>query len=220
MRAAGPGPGGRIATWLATWGAPPYKGRAYLARFHPHGFVSPSARVAAKLLRRGAHVFIGDGVVVHAADDAAGPVELGDRVHIHRDCLIEIGAGGSLSIGADSHVQARCQVVAMLAPIRIGRDVQIAPACAFYSYDHGTAPGTPMRRQPLRTKGGIEVGDDVWLGYGAVVLDGVRIGRGAVVGAGSVVTRSVPDGAIVAGTPARVLGWRGEAAAASRAAHE
>lgn len=208
MRLSGLGAAGRLATWLATLGAPPYKGRAYLAWLHPHGFVSPSAQIARRILTRGAHVFIGDRVVVHAADEAAGPVVLGDRVHIHRDCVIEVGRGGRLAIGADSHIQPRCHFVALLAPIEIGRSVQIAPNCAFYSYDHGTAPGVPMREQPLRTKGGIAVGDDVWFGYGAIVLDGVHIGDGAVVGAGSVVTRTVPEGAIVAGAPARVIGWR------------
>jgi acetyltransferase-like isoleucine patch superfamily enzyme len=62
----------------------------------------------------------------------------------------------------------------------------------------------------LKTKGGIVVGDDVWLGFGVVVLDGVRIGKGAVVGAGSVVTRDIPDNAIAVGVPARVVKMRGD----------
>src|SRR6185503_16680288 len=66
-------------------------------------------------------------------------------------------------------------------------------------------PGAPYSVQPLQTKGGITIEDDVWLGHGAIVLSGVRIGKGAVVGAGSVVTRDVPAGAVVAGAPARVI---------------
>ncbi|MDQ3796893.1 MAG: acyltransferase, partial [Pseudomonadota bacterium] len=65
-----------------------------------------------------------------------------------------------------------------------------------------------MRRQPLHTKGGIVIGDDVWLGVGVIVLDGVHIGNGAVIGAGAVVTRNVPDNAIAVGIPARVIGTR------------
>jgi acetyltransferase-like isoleucine patch superfamily enzyme len=84
----------------------------------------------------------------------------------------------------------------------------MAPNCSFYPYDHGTAPGIPMMNQPLTTKGGIFVGDDVWFGVGVTVLDGVHIGNGAVIGAGSVVTHDIPEGAIAAGVPARVIRMR------------
>ena len=60
----------------------------------------------------------------------------------------------------------------------------------------------------MQTKGGIVIGDDAWLGVGVIVLDGVKIGKGAVVGAGSVVTRDIPDGAIATGVPARVVKMR------------
>ena len=62
--------------------------------------------------------------------------------------------------------------------------------------------GREIFRQPLRSAG-ITIGDDVWLGS-HVVVDGVRIGSHAVVGAGSVVTRDVPEWAVVVGNPARV----------------
>ena len=84
----------------------------------------------------------------------------------------------------------------------------IAPNCAFYPYDHSIAPDELIKNQPLQTKGGIVIDDDVWLGCGAIVLDGVRIGKGAVIGAGAVVTKDVPDGAIAAGLPARVINMR------------
>lgn len=58
------------------------------------------------------------------------------------------------------------------------------------------------------TKGDIRVGSDVWIGYGAMVLSGVKIGNGAVIGAGSVVTHDVPDYAIVAGAPAKLIKYR------------
>ena len=68
----------------------------------------------------------------------------------------------------------------------------------------------PIRSQPLQTKGGIVIEDDVWLGFGVIVLDGVRIGKGAVIGAGSVVTKDIPEGAIAAGIPARVIKMRSD----------
>ncbi len=208
MHRAGPGWFGRLATRAGAVGVPPYKGREHLARLTPRGYIAPSATIRCPNLRLGAHVFIGEGVVIYQAHPAAGVVELGSRVHLHRDVIVEVGAGGSLHIGADTHVQPRCQFAAFEAPIVIGADVQVAPYCAFYPYDHGIAAGEPIRRQPLRTRGGITIGDDVWLGVGVIVLDGVRIGRGAVIGAGAVVTRNVPEGAVAAGVPARVVGWR------------
>jgi acetyltransferase-like isoleucine patch superfamily enzyme len=86
--------------------------------------------------------------------------------------------------------------------------VSIAPNCAFYPYDHGIAPGKLILKQPLTTKGDIIIEDDVWLGVGVIVLSGVHIGTGAVIGAGSVVTRDIPEGAIAFGAPARVVKMR------------
>ena len=207
MRFAGLSYFGRIATWLATWFVPPYKERRRLARYSSKGYISPSATIDHTNLQLGAHVFIGDRVVIFQ-DKQGGLVELGERVHLHNDTCIQTGEVGSLKIGSDTHIQPRCQFSAYKAPIEIGCGVQIAPNCAFYSYDHGVAPGELIQKQPLQTKGGIVVHDDAWLGFGVIVLDGVQIGKGAVVGAGAVVTHDVPDGAIALGVPARVVNMR------------
>jgi acetyltransferase-like isoleucine patch superfamily enzyme len=205
MRYAGLDPMGRLATCLATWFTPPYKACSYLAAMNLRGYIAPSAAVYHRDLRLGANVFIGDRVTIYQADENGGPVELGDRVHLHQDTIIEVGSGGSVMIGADTHVQPRCQFSGYKTSIRIGRGVQIAPNCGFYPYDHGFAPGELIGKQPIQTKGGIIIGDDAWLGFGVIVLDGVRIGKGAVVGAGAVVTRDVPDETIAVGVPARVV---------------
>jgi acetyltransferase-like isoleucine patch superfamily enzyme len=203
---------GRIAYRFASWGAGPYKACGPLARLNSIGYIAPSASLYHKDLRLGTHVFIGDHVIIYQADKSAGPVELAERVHLHRDTIIEVGAGGSLAIGANTHIQPRCQFSAYTGPIRIGAGVQIAPSCAFYPYNHGFSPDKPIVRQANHTKGGIIIGDDAWLGVGVSVLDGVRIGTGAVIGAGSVVTHDVPDGAIAVGVPARVVKMRRELA--------
>jgi len=52
------------------------------------------------------------------------------------------------------------------------------------------------------------IGDDVWIGIGAIILQGIRIGRGSIIGAGAVVTRDIPPYSIAMGTPARVTGSR------------
>lgn len=198
---------GRIATRLATWFVPPYKSRCYLARLNAKGYIAPDASIQHDGLRLGGHIFIGDRVVIYQANDG-GPVELADGVHLYSDIIIETGEGGCVKIGAGTHIQPRCQLSAYKESIHIGCRVEIAPNCALYPYNHSIAAGSNIRDQGLESSGGIVIGDDVWLGTGSVILDGVQIGKGAVVGAGAVVTRDVPDGAVVAGVPARLLMMR------------
>lgn len=198
---------GRVATWLATWFVPPFYGRFSLVHLNPKGYISPTATIYHDGLQLGNHVFIGDRVVIFK-DREGGPVELGNRVTLYGESFIQTGQGGSLKVGDNSHIHQRCQISAYKSSIYIGSHVQIAPNCAFYPYDHGFAPGQLITEQPLTTKGGIVIDDDSWLGFGVIVLDGVRIGKGAVIGAGSVVTHDIPDGGIATGVPARVIKMR------------
>ncbi len=208
---AGLSPMGRLAYRLAGCFLPPYKGRTYLAQRSPRGYVAPNAVIHHPQLQLGAHVFIGERVVIYQQCEG-GAVTIGERVQIHNDTIIEVGPGGSVSIGANSAIQARCQLAAYQAAIQIGSNVQIAPNCAFYPYDHGLAADQPINEQPLHSRGDIVVGDGAWLGYGVVLLSGVRIGAGAVLGAGAVVTQDIPAGAIAVGAPARVIRMRKELA--------
>lgn len=207
MRYAGLSSSGRFATRLATWFALPHKASKYLTYMNPLGYVAPTASIYHSDLRLGANILIGDSVVIYQAENG-GPVEIGDQVHILKDTIIETGFGGSLTIASGATINPRCQINAYVAPIKIGCGVQLAPNCALYSYDHGFASGESIRAQPLRTRGGITIGDDAWLGVGVIVLSGVHIGKGAVVGAGSVVTQDIPDEAIAVGNPARVVRMR------------
>ncbi len=212
MARAGLSGPGRLATRLATWAAPPYKGKRSLAQCTRRGYISPRAQIDCRDLRLGEHCYIDDDVVIFDRGDG-GHVALGDHVFLYRGTIIEIGEGGSVEIGTGSHIQPNCQFTAFLGSVRIGRGVQVAPACAFYPYQHGLAAGQPITRQLLTSRGDIVIEDDAWLGYGAIVLDGVTVGRGAVVGAGAVVTADVPPDAIAAGVPARVISRREPAAA-------
>lgn len=207
MRFAGTSKSGRMATLLSTWGLPPYYGRIPLSKLNRAGFVSHRAILNHRKLVLGSHVFIDDGVMIFQ-DKNGEAVEIGDGVHLHRDTIIQTGSGGRLSINDQAHIQPRCQFSAYKGSIVIGRRAEIAPACAFYSYDHGIASGIPVRDQAVHSKGGIFLDDDVWLGYGVIVLDGVRIGNGAVIGAGSVVTKDIQANAIAVGNPARVIKMR------------
>jgi acetyltransferase-like isoleucine patch superfamily enzyme len=209
MRFAGLGLFGRIATNLASAFAPPFYGRQHLGKLSPTGYISTSATIHNVALRLNTGIFIDERVFIFQDKGGEG-VELGKNVLIYRDTIIQTGYGGSVTIGTHSSIQPRCQLSAYKAPIRIGCDVMIASNCAFYSYDHSIELGEIIRKQPLKSKGGIVVEDDAWLGVGVIVLDGVRIGKGAVVGAGSVVNKDIPDYAIAVGNPARVVKIRGK----------
>ena len=207
MHFAGTGRGGRLATRFATWFVPGYMGRLQLAYLNKKGYISPDATIQHNNLILGHHVFIGDRVIIHNPGDG-GRVELGDGVRLTGDTYIHTAQGGNVKIDRDTLIEGCCHLYAYKASIEIGRDVQVAPQCAFYPYDHGILPSELICKQPLTTKGDIKIGDDVWLGFGVIILSGVHIGRGAVVGAGSVVTHSIPDGAIAVGVPARVVKMR------------
>ena len=94
--------------------------------------------------------------------------------------------------------------------ITIGNDVMMAPECVILTVNHAfSRVDIPMRKQGNQSEKPVIIGDDVWIGRRAMILPGVRIGNGAIVGAGSIVTRDVPDYAVVAGNPARIIKYRG-----------
>jgi maltose O-acetyltransferase len=90
-----------------------------------------------------------------------------------------------------------------VARITIGDDVQIGPYVQLLTPTHPLEP--EPRRQKWEAAEPITIGDNVWLGGGAVVCPGVTIGPDTVVGAGSVVTRDLPAGVLALGAPARVV---------------
>ncbi len=205
---------GPLTAQLAALGMPPFKARITLAAF-PEGYVAPSARLHRRRdIVLGRHVFLDERVVVYQDWYGAGPVVLDDHVHLMRDTIIEVGEGGGVAIGEETHIQSGCRLTSYAGPLRIGRRCHIAPNCGFYTYDYDLGPGR-LVDQPHVSAGGIVVEDDVWIGFGVTVLDGVRVGRDAVLAAGAVVRADVPAGAIVAGVPARIVGWRAGAGPAT-----
>lgn len=130
----------------------------------------------------GRDAFIGRNVILHCKD---GDIELGERADIGANSLIFSGSR-----------------------VRIGHDVLIG-AYAYivgggnYEIDRTDVPMNRTLREG--TARGISVGDDVWIGAHAVVLDGVSVASGSVIGAGAVATKDVPGWSITAGVPARVI---------------
>ena len=115
--------------------------------------------------------------------------------------------GSHISIGARTFVNYDC-VLLDVAPIRIGAACQLATRVELLTATHPIDP--EPRRLGWESAEPIELGDNVWLGGGAVVCPGVSIGEDTVVGAGAVVTRDLPAGVVAAGVPARVVREIGE----------
>ncbi|HHH39814.1 MAG TPA: acyltransferase [Sedimenticola sp.] len=136
---------------------------------------------------------------------------LGDRVSLYEGVRLVIGDAANpharLQIGGDTIVN----VYAYLSGeggLEIGDQVLVGPHAMLLSAGHRLDGNTaPIRENPL-TYGPVRIGRGAWIGAGAIVLEGVTVGEGAVVGAGAVVTRDVPPGAVVAGSPARILRFR------------
>ena len=124
---------------------------------------------------------------------------VGDGVEIRPPFFCDYGR--YISIGAGSF--ANVGLVALdVAPIIIGEDVQIGPNVQLLTPTH---PIDPVERRSKREAAApIRIGDNVWIGGGAIVLAGVSIGEHSVIGAGAVVTTDVPSNVVALGNPARV----------------
>ncbi|WP_245897539.1 acyltransferase [Palleronia abyssalis] len=117
--------------------------------------------------------------------------------------------GRNLRIGARVTVGAYCQIWAGSgrARIVIGDDTLLGPDVMMTAANYRFNDGSPLARQAMN-EADILIGCDCWIGRGTTVLAGARIGDGAVIGANSVVRGTVPPFAIMAGSPARVVGTR------------
>lgn len=155
---------------------------------------------------------IGLGTIVHpgASIDARGrgEVTVGDNCEIHRGVLLW-AYGGSIRIGNHSTVNPY-SVIYGHGGVIIGSYVRIATHVVIIPANHVfTDCSRPIARQGL-TSDGIRIEDDVWIGAGARVLDGIRIARGCVIAAGAVVTKSTIPLGVYAGVPARCVAMRGD----------
>lgn len=137
-------------------------------------------------------------------------VALEDEVGLD-DYVVLLSTGRRLDaprirIGSHTYVN-RFTMLDASDSIVVGQRCMIGPSCYITDHDHGIEAGTPIAQQALRSAR-TSIGNDVWIGAGAVVLKGVTVGDGAIVGAGAVLTKDVPAGAVVVGVPARVVANR------------
>ncbi len=156
-------------------------------RWRTHGFVFFGRRLRLQIAPRGRvdfgrFVWIGDGTKIRCHE---GEVIIGSKTVIGQEC----------TISAYRHV-------------RIGEQCVIADRAMFIDFDHGVVEvERPIRSQGIY-KRDVDVGSNVWIGYAACVLRGVRVGDNSIIGTNSVVTRDVPANAVVGGVPAQILRMR------------
>ena len=135
-----------------------------------------------------------------------GSIRIGKRCEIH-DYAMLLTYGGHIEIGDDCSVNP-FTIIYGHGGVTIGTGVRIAAHTVIIPANHNLGnDDRPLHRSGVDMKG-IRIDDEVWIGAGCRILDGVEIGRNAVLGAGSVVTKSIPANSTAAGVPARVLKLR------------
>jgi len=163
----------------------------------------------------GNRAVIDANVSLDARSEEDVSIAIGDDTILSRNSIIAC-KGGSVRLGRRVGVGANCTFHVYTGNrVVVGDNVLIAPYCYFAGAAGYTATRTdiPIVDQPLDLRGGITVEDNVWIGAGATLIDGVTIGHDSIVTAGSVVITSVPPYGIAKGSPAKVVHDRRKLAA-------
>lgn len=161
------------------------------------------------VLRHPGKITIGDDVVIddHVVLDAKGQdnegIRLGSGVFVGRNTILSC-KNGDIVLGDRVNIGFNCEIFSA-SRVAVGASTLLAAYTYLVGGDHDFGEVGVSVLEQGRSSRGIEVGTGAWLGAGAKVLDGVRIGDHAIVGTGAVVTRDVGDYVIAAGVPARVV---------------
>ncbi len=161
-------------------------------------------------IRMGRTITIGDNVEINALSRHG--IIMGNNVSILRNTIIECTGvirelGEGLTIGDNVGIAQNC-FIQVRGKVAIGSNIMFGPGVSIFSENHGYENSDlPMIAQQTNRLG-VELGDDIWIGSGAKILDGVKLGKGCIVAAGAVVTQSFPDGSVIGGIPARLLRTR------------
>lgn len=166
-------------------------------------YISPHA-----IIKRGRKIKLGVNVVVERGvtlwvDTNESYIAIGDDSYLSTQCILNT-FDGWISVGSNCTVNSYA-ILYGHGGLQIGNDVRIAPQVMIMPMNHiYKDPQVPIRKQGIKAQG-IKIEDDVWLGAGAIILDGVTIGRGSVIGAGAIVTKSIPPYSVAVGIPAKMI---------------
>lgn len=177
--------------------------RARIAKRLGLGCVDLGAKIRGNVkLGKGVYIASGAELIARRNED----IVIGDRTFVLKGAVLH-PYGGKIVIGKDGGINHYCVIYGM-GGVTIGDNVLIATSCVIVSGNHNFGRADiPIVLQGVTCKG-IKIGNDVWLGARVVVLDDVEIGDGSVIGAGSVVSKSIPPYSVAVGAPARVIKQR------------
>jgi acetyltransferase-like isoleucine patch superfamily enzyme len=217
----GPLLGYELIVLLSSW-IPGALGMFLRSKLYPLilGSVGRNVAFGANIVLRHPHkIHIGNNVVVddNCCLDAKGSTNRGitiaDGVFVGRNTILSC-KNGNIDLGEEANIGFNVEIFSA-ADVHVGARTLIAAYTYLVGGDHlFDRVDVPVLHQG-RTARGIDVGDNVWLGAHVVVTDGSRIGRDAVVGAGAVVIGDLPEFAIAAGVPARIVRDRRESGSAT-----
>lgn len=168
---------------------------------HHHGLLAPHR------ISIGNNSVVDDYVMLSCRGTDDNFITIGNNVLLGRFTLVKTRAG-NIIIGDHSHIGPNNHL-GTAGELRIGKYCLIGSNCQIGGLQHGHEDTEiPMVKQPLISRGGVQIEDDVWLGTNVMIMDGVTVGQGAIIGAGSVVTKNIPPFAVAVGTPAKVIKTR------------
>jgi acetyltransferase-like isoleucine patch superfamily enzyme len=195
--------------WVPTAAGIGLRALAYRLIMHFDGApaIEAGVRIAyASNVRLGKGVYLDQGVYLHALP---GGITIGDGTFIMHHTMLHVFnfrnlPRAAITVGRNCFI-GEFNVVRGQGGVHIGDGVYTGPMVQIVAVNHVyDDPNRPIREQGITARG-ITIEDDVWIGAGAAVLDGVTIGRGSVIGAGSIVANDIPPYSIAVGTPAKPI---------------
>lgn len=144
----------------------------------------------------GRNVFLSDNVIMYRNIIIDDYSYIGDNVEFRCHSSVAIRIGKKCTVNKNS---------ILIGKVDIGDDVMIAPDCNIIGASHNFSESKTLIREQGIERKGVVIENNVWLGAKVIVLDGVSIGTGSVIGAGSVVTKSIPSYSIAVGNPCKVV---------------